>query len=168
MLDDGRVLLELKTPFCDGTTHLVYEPLELLEKLAAIIPRPRVNQLLYHGVLGPHAAWRKEVVGYGRSMALEIIGGDGARADDGQNDSAAHVPTRKSYTWSELMARAFLLDVLECPKCSGRMKLIALIDEPPVVRKILEHVGLSTVIPSPRPARSPPLNWDEPTYFVDP
>ena len=36
-LADGRVLLELKTPWSDGTTHLVYEPLDFLAKLAALI-----------------------------------------------------------------------------------------------------------------------------------
>ena len=107
------------------------------------------------GVLGPNAACRKEVVNFGRT-------------DDVQDDNTQTSTKRRSYTWSELMARAFLIDVLECPKCSGRMKLIALIDEPRVVRKILEHLCLPTDIPSPRPARSPPMDWDEPTYFVDP
>lgn len=59
-------------------------------------------------------------------------------------------------------ARSFLLDVLECPRCSGWMKLIALIEEPRVIRENLEHLGLLTAIPSLRPARSPPLDWDEP------
>ena len=155
LLDDGRVLLELKTPFWDGTTHVAYEPLEFMEKLAAIIPKPRINLLLYHGVLGPNAAWRKDVVAFGR-------------AGGGQDDTAKSAPKRRSYTWAELMARAFLLDVLECPRCSGRMKLIALIEEPKVVRKILDHLGLPTDIPSPRPARSPPLDWDDEMNFIDP
>jgi hypothetical protein len=40
----------------------VFEPLELLEKLAALTPRPRINLVLYHGVLAPHAGWRARVV----------------------------------------------------------------------------------------------------------
>jgi hypothetical protein len=48
------------------------------------------------------------------------------------------------------------------------LKLIALIEEPRVVRKILDHLGLPTDIPSPRPARSPPLGLDEEMTFVDP
>lgn len=48
---DGRVLVELKKAWRDGTSHLLFEPLEFLEELAAITPRPRVNLLLYHGVL---------------------------------------------------------------------------------------------------------------------
>lgn len=58
LLDDGRVVLTLKTTWADGTHHLVFEPLELLEKLAAITLRPRINLVLYYGVVAPHARWR--------------------------------------------------------------------------------------------------------------
>ena len=63
---DGRLLVELKTVWRDGTSHLLFEPIEFLEKLAAIIPRPAVNLLIYRGVLGPHARTRSPVVRYGR------------------------------------------------------------------------------------------------------
>ena len=65
LLDDGRIVLTLKTAWADGTRALVFEPLELLEKLAALTPRPRINLVLYHGVLAPHAGWRARVVAYG-------------------------------------------------------------------------------------------------------
>ena len=64
-MGDGRVLLTLKAAWADGTRHLIFEPLKLLEKLAAITPRPRINLVLYHGVLAPHARWRARVVAYG-------------------------------------------------------------------------------------------------------
>ena len=51
LLADGRVALTLKTAWADGTRYLVFEPLELLEKLAALTPRPRINLVLYHGVV---------------------------------------------------------------------------------------------------------------------
>ena len=54
-LDDGHVVLTLKTAWVDGTRQLVFEPLEPLEKLAALVPRPRINLVLYHGVLAPHS-----------------------------------------------------------------------------------------------------------------
>src|SRR5262245_5622348 len=63
---DGRVALELKTAWHDGTRELVFEPLEFLERLAAITPRPDTNLLICHGVLAPRACWRKRVVAYGR------------------------------------------------------------------------------------------------------
>jgi len=54
--------MALRHPWSDGTTHLLFGPLELLERLAVLIPRPRVNLSLYHGVLAPRAGWRTHVV----------------------------------------------------------------------------------------------------------
>ena len=68
-LADGRVVLTLKSPWADGTRQLLFEPLTLLEKLAALIPRPRVNLVVYHGVLAPHGGWRARVVAYGTPPA---------------------------------------------------------------------------------------------------
>jgi hypothetical protein len=73
LTEDGRVVLELKATWADGTSHLVFEPLDLLALLAALTPRPRVNLIFYHGLLGPHGAvtlcilssntWNFEVAG---------------------------------------------------------------------------------------------------------
>jgi hypothetical protein len=54
------------------------------------------------------------------------------------------------------MQRTFGLDVLECPRCGGRLQLMALIEEATVVARILAHLGLPTEVPRPQPARSPP------------
>jgi hypothetical protein len=59
---DGRLLLRLKRPWSDGRTALIFEPLELLARLAALLPRPGKNGISYHGVLGASAALRAEVV----------------------------------------------------------------------------------------------------------
>jgi len=64
---DGRVALDLKAPWHDGTRELVFEPLEFLERLAAMTPRPETNLLICHGVLAPRARWRERVVAYGRA-----------------------------------------------------------------------------------------------------
>ena len=55
---NGQILIRLKRAWMDGTQHLEFSPIELLEKLAALVPPPRVNQILYHGVLAPRAKWR--------------------------------------------------------------------------------------------------------------
>ena len=55
---DGRIALELKRAWHDGTRELVFEPLEFLERLAAMTPRPETNSLICHGVLAPRARWR--------------------------------------------------------------------------------------------------------------
>ena len=61
----------------DGTTHLVFEPIELLERLAALTPRPRINLVLHHGVLASHSRWRARAVVYGRDTP-DPVGPDAA------------------------------------------------------------------------------------------
>jgi uncharacterized protein YbaR (Trm112 family) len=70
------------------------------------------------------------------------------------------------------MARTFGFDVLACPRCGGRLRLLALIEEAAVIERILRHLGLPTEIPATRPARAPPLRmgtsdqvgWDHDMY----
>lgn len=63
-LRDGRIAVALQRPWTDGTTHLVFTPMELLARLVPLIPRPRINLALYHGALAPNAPWRREVVAH--------------------------------------------------------------------------------------------------------
>ena len=58
----GQVVLRLKTPWRDGTTHLVMLPLEFMQRLAALVPRPRLHLIRFHGVLAPNAKLRAQVV----------------------------------------------------------------------------------------------------------
>ncbi|MGH3638870.1 MAG: transposase, partial [Mycobacterium sp.] len=55
---DGTVLLRLRRPWRDGTRAIRLAPTELLEKLAAMIPRPRANLLIYHGAFAPRGCCR--------------------------------------------------------------------------------------------------------------
>jgi hypothetical protein len=55
-------VLQLKTPYRDGTTHLIMTPLEFLQRLAALVPRPRLPLIRFHGVLAPNAALRSQIV----------------------------------------------------------------------------------------------------------
>ena len=49
----GKVHYELKTPYRDGTTHVIFEPLDFIARLAALVPKPRVNLTQFHGVFAP-------------------------------------------------------------------------------------------------------------------
>jgi hypothetical protein len=62
LLPDGRLLYRLKRRWRDGTTHVIYEPLELLERLTALVPPPRFHSVKYPDILAPSAAWRLLVV----------------------------------------------------------------------------------------------------------
>jgi hypothetical protein len=48
---DGQGRLALRHPWADGTTHIVFDPVEFLGRLAVLVPRPRVNLILYYGML---------------------------------------------------------------------------------------------------------------------
>lgn len=124
------MVVKLKGIWRDGTTHLVFEPLEFLAKLAALTPRPEINLLLYHGVLAPHARWRPQVVGYGRPAPE-------AAADDSTEPAWVPALPPRNWTWAALMRRAFALDVLACPRCGGRLRVIATVEDPVAVRQIL-------------------------------
>ena len=56
----GRLVYRMKTPWRSGQTHVVMERIELIEKLAALVPRPRYHIVHYYGVLAPAAKWRKD------------------------------------------------------------------------------------------------------------
>jgi len=43
----------LKTPYRDGTTHVIFDPLDFIARLAALVPKPRVNLARFHGVFSP-------------------------------------------------------------------------------------------------------------------
>jgi len=168
LLGDGRVRVQLKRAWSDSTTHLLFEPVEFLEKLAALTPRPAINLILYHGVLAPHSRWRPDVVVYGRpardaaTSPKETVG----RAD-GERRGAARP---RYWTWAALMRRAFNVDVLCCPRCAGRMELIATIDDPAVIHQILAHLGLPGARDGPEPAvaESRPRDDQPPLPFAHP
>jgi len=52
------------------------------------------------------------------------------------------------------MQRSFGFDVLACPRCGGRLRLVAVIEEARVIRRILGHLGLPTEVPAARPSRA--------------
>jgi len=60
----GQVVLKLKlkTPWRDGTTHLEMSPLEFMQRLAALVARPRLHLIRFHGVRVPKAKLRALVV----------------------------------------------------------------------------------------------------------
>jgi hypothetical protein len=137
---DGRVVLTLKTAWADGTRQLLFEPVTLLEKLAALTPRPRINLVLYHGVLAPHAGWRARVVAYGAARGEAPIA---ATAITEANDEPTAAPKPRHWGWAALMSRAFEIDVLACPRCGGRLRLLATVEDPDALRAILAAVAAS-------------------------
>ncbi|MCP4140331.1 MAG: hypothetical protein GY755_08595, partial [Chloroflexi bacterium] len=175
-LADGRIAYALRHPWRDGTTHFVFEPAELLEKLVALVPRPRAHLVRYHGVLAPGARLRPGIVKSGQEAeaaqeSARIASATTAAQTTAEQTTAAQPraptaqPRARRLAWADLMRRVFERDVLECPRCQGRMKLIATITDPRVVSAILRHLGLSARAPPISPAR--PAPEPEPDFWPD-
>ena len=161
--EDGRIVYGLRHAWSDGTTAVEFEPLELIEKLVAIVPAPRGHLVRYHGVLAPHARWRNFVV---RDRVAEEVpqanppGGPGVSPVDGPGqrpgysagDEQGELRERR-LSWAELMRRVYEVDVLECPRCHGRRKLIAVVTDPAVIARFLGSLGLPTRAPPRGPVR---------------
>lgn len=127
---DGRVRVGMKRVWSDGTGAIELSPLELAEKLAAIVPPARSNQVLYHGILAGNAAWRKEVIPKVASSteaerearaSLRLV----KRAGQGGGGS---IPAAGAFCWAELLKRVFAVDGWACPSCGERMRLRAVVD----------------------------------------
>ncbi|MDH4066508.1 MAG: hypothetical protein OEW19_19060 [Acidobacteriota bacterium] len=116
-----------------------------------LVPRPRINLLLYRGVLAAHAAWRAEVV----ARTPSGVAAPGASAVS--EAAAATSPGPAGRRWADLMRRAFEVDVLACPRCGGRLRIVALLEAGTATARILRHLGLPSEMPAARPARAPPL-----------
>jgi hypothetical protein len=72
-------------------------------------------------------------------------------------DESELIPIRsRRLDWATLLRRVYRLDVLKCPRCEGRLEVIAAISDPDVVRRILDHLGLPVTPPQCKPARGPP------------
>jgi len=83
----------LKTPYRDGTTHIVLEPLDLMARLSALVPPPRMHLTRYHGVFAPHSRLRAAITPAGRGA-----GAKGAKPDA----EAPAVPKHVAMSWAHL------------------------------------------------------------------
>jgi hypothetical protein len=192
-LSDGRIGYSLKKRWRDGTTAVVMTKAVLMERLCALVPKPRKHLVTYHGVLASASGLRPKVVprqlveegeagGCGHGATEGVDGAESAEgvATDGVENVAAaaflrqqaerrvrarlRVPHgggrrrcgRRRYSWAELLERAFGIEVLVCPKCSGGRRVLAAIHDPGAIARVLLAMGLSSAVPEQAGCRSPP------------
>jgi hypothetical protein len=145
----GQVELKLKTPWRDGTTHHVMSPLEFMQRLAALVPRPRLHLIRFHGVLAPNAKWRSQVVSQAQDNAKPLSATP--TGTDCQEPPEHGRPMRLG--WAKLLKRVFNLDLTQCPHCGGQLRIVAAILQRQAIEKILNHLGLEAQPPPRGPAR---------------
>jgi hypothetical protein len=72
MTRNGRVRYELKTPWRNGTTHVIFEPLDFISRLVSLVPKPRVNLTRFHGVFAPNSKYRALVTPAKRGKGKKV------------------------------------------------------------------------------------------------
>ena len=142
----GNCALSLPNPWSDGTTGITLSPLELLEKLAALVPLPYVHLVRYGGCLAPHSHLRGMILPTLRQQGL---------------DEPEACPPAPRWNWARLLQRVFGLELATCPWCQqGTLRLIAVITQGEVIGKILRHLKRSADPPPIAPARSRQASCD--------
>jgi putative transposase/transposase-like zinc-binding protein len=137
---NGDLVYTFTHPWSDGTTGIRLSPLELLEKLAALVPLPHVHLVRYGGCLAPHSHLRGAIIPTRRQQGL---------------DEPEACPTSPRWSWARLLQRVFALDMARCPWCQqGMLRIIAVITQGEVISKILRHLKLSADPPPIAPAHS--------------
>ena len=140
-----HVVLKLKTEWRDGTSHHVMTPMEFMQRLVALVPRPRLHLIRFHGVPASNAKLRKVVVPVADQTATTP-----ARAGDCARTFAGNA--KGCMRWAQLLKRVCDIDIEHFPHCGGQLKPIAAIEEPAVIQRILTHLGLAS---QPPPRASP-------------
>lgn len=112
-----------------------------MTKLAALIPKPRVNLMRYHDVLAPNSKQRIYVTpskrGKGNTHKHEL-----------KDKGPPVVNSYKSITWVEQLKWVFTIDVTICSHCGGAVNIIACIEDPSIVNKIFAHLDAKYMAPS--------------------
>jgi hypothetical protein len=133
---------------------VVLEPLDFIARLAALVPKPRVNLTPYHGVFAPNSAQRREVTPAQRGRRAGVQPTEEAKTD---------AERRSAMSWAQRLKRVFKIDIETCEACGGAVRVIASIDDPVVIETILAHVRKTqpqrVVSLRPQP-RAPPQWWD--------
>ena len=128
------------------------EPLDSLARLAALVPSPRVNLARLHGVFAPHSPHRIPVTPAKR--------GKGRKRPTADEQRCPSPPERRaSMTWAQRLKRVFHIDMETCSTCGGVVRVIACIEDPVVIDKILTHLEKKAVWAEPvvwAQSRAPP------------
>ena len=189
---DGRIAYEVKYPRSPRHTHLLLDPVQFIARLASLIPPPRHPLVRYFGVLSSASRWRPHVVpkdpsqrarpctaasppcshGAKRQQPIDVKGCAPTRepepAPSSESRSRGCVQAATRYIpWAELLKRVHNIDSLACPKCAGRLRMIGLIMDKDVVRRILLSLGLPCEPPVLARARAPTLFEDPPPADYD-
>ena len=144
---DGQLVVRFKRPWADGTNELRLWPVELLARLAAIIPQRGRNQLHYHGVFAPAARLRRSIVPSPPVVERHPLLPPSAQVGAG---------TSRWLPWADLLLRVFAVDGLACGGCQRPMRVHAVVQGVWSIRHVLSCLKTMRMRTVSMPARAPP------------
>jgi hypothetical protein len=109
---------------------VIFEPEDFIARLAALVPKPRAHLTRYHGVFAPASPDRAQIVPSARAVA--------------ERSEAAAIDRHQGMSWAQRLKRVFAIDIEICRRCGGRLRVIASIEEPAVIERILKHLARET------------------------
>ncbi len=169
--EQGRVIYRLRRRRKDGADTLVLDPVDLVARLAALLPPPKMHGLTYCGIFGPAAKDRAAIVPSPQERPPDCPRPSPPEsAEPTPRPEAGERRARKRLSWASLLERCFAVDVTRCGKCGGAMRLIALIEDRAVAKKILDPLGLRSTAPplaSARPEPQAAFDGFDPPFWVD-
>ena len=118
--ENKDIILTLKRPFSDGTTAVKFSPMELIEKLAAIIPYPHKNLVIYSGCFASNSKIRPHII-------------------PKKIEEGASLPIKRYIPWAMLLKRTIGEDLFICPHCRGSRRIVAVVTNPEVIWRILKR-----------------------------
>ena len=156
---NGNLVYTFAHPWSDGTTGIRLSPSELLEKLAALVPLPRVHLVRYGGCLAPHSHLRGAIIPTPRQQGID------------EPETRTESPR---WGWARLLKRVLDLDMSTClpPLCGrrepcdlpfcrrGSLRIIAAITQEAVITRILRHLKLASIPPPIAPTRNRQATFD--------
>ena len=129
----ARVVIGLKKEWSDGTREMELSCTELVEKLVALVPRPRVHTVIYSGVFAAHHALRAEVVPGRKAEGAAAV----ARRRGRKLTKHPERGGDGRWSWAELLRRTFHKDGWSCPSCGKPMRLRVVIEDGPTASRVL-------------------------------
>ena len=145
--------------------ELTLTPLELINRIAALVPPPRTHRHRYFGVLAPNSPLRAAVTALAQAAPSQLVKvpAEPATAECDVPTQPEPAPPGRSqahYLWAVLIARIYEVLPLLCPICGGQMRIIAFITHSADIRHMLDHIGVQSEPPNIAPARGSPM-WED-------
>jgi len=135
---DGRVKLLTPPDPKTGRDSRFFDPLDWVHAITTQIPDPRQHMVRYRGA---YANAARQLYRGGREDAGASTAAPAPRAagpPPAEHEEAASVRARRR-SWARLLRRLYEVDPLVCPRCGNELKIVAVITDPVVIDRILEH-----------------------------